>query len=675
MNFPDGAKSPWPPLYDLFVASIAFIAGFGKPSVNTVEVVAAIIPPLLGALTVIPVYFLARRLFDEKIALWGSFFFSLVRGHISYTFIGRPDHHAAEALISTLFILFFIASIQDYGKGKRTYVSPLLSGITLTAGLLVWTGSIIYIAIAVFASIALILKNQSNGISSTPVFYTISLSSLTAFSITSAYLLFTDTWEPLNYIVLSGFHALVVLFIFVFASLLGFISNFFLKRNIKWFYLVIASVPASIVVFALLFLLSPEFITSISDGIFKQIGKAVPWRKVISESRPLFSVMTVKGYEFSLDNAVSRAGWAILLVPFVFILMFIGKEKRDNAIFFALWSIPFLALTLNQMRYIYYFSVNIGIMTAYLMSKASRLSKSRQFAIVIPLVFMALFYSTLDDSIYLMKESGGENILNPWGKDAIKTMLWLRDKTPKTGYFMEAGKKPEYSIMSTWGFGHEITYISQRPVVANNFADVIKGQGYPDSLRYFTTTSVDESCSILERHNSRYVFITAPDYYSAMAAKMAGKRMPEYFAEDWEATRKALYEIVNFRLYFLDGKDIGRYRLVYESALPAYGSNRFKKYKVFEFVKGARIKGKGRPGSKVSVSLPIVSNQGREFIYENTVVAGKDGVFEIVLPYSTINTPYDVRAKEGYKLTIGGRIQLIMVNENAVLEGKEIYIR
>jgi dolichyl-phosphooligosaccharide-protein glycotransferase len=94
MNFPDGAMSPWPPLYDLFVAAIAYLAGLGSPAARTVETVAAVMPPIFGALTVIPVYFFARRLFDEKIALWGTFFFSLVPGHIQYTYVGRPDHHA-----------------------------------------------------------------------------------------------------------------------------------------------------------------------------------------------------------------------------------------------------------------------------------------------------------------------------------------------------------------------------------------------------------------------------------------------------------------------------------------------------------------------------------------------------------------------------------------------------
>lgn len=667
MNFPDGAKSPWPPLYDFFVASIAFIAGFGKPSVNTVEVVAAIIPPLLGALTVIPVYFLARRLFDEKIALWGSLFFSLIPGHIWYTLIGKPDHHAAEPLISTLFFLFFVISIYD--RKEKMHIFSLLAGVTLSAGMLIWTGSIIYIAIAVFASTALVLRNQINGVSSKQIFYAISVSSLTGFLLISVYLLITDTWIPFNYIALSGFHAVIFLYISIFILALWVASNFLLKRNLRWFYLIVIALFASVLSFAFFAFIFPEFVTPLSDGIFKQIGKSVPWRRVISESRPLFSRTSIGGYVFSLEDAINMASWAILLVPIAFVLMLFEKGKKENKLFFILWSIPFLLLTLNQMRYIYYFSVNIGIATAYLMSRVMALHRSGEFAMIIIIASMTLFKPTLDKSVYYLKGSG-KNMINRLGKDGVDTLLWLRDKTPRTNYFMEPGRKPEYGIMCTWSFGHEITYISQRPVVVNNFADVIKGQGYPDSLRYFTTTSVDESCSILERHGSRYVFTANPALYSVFSLKMAGTSMPGYFTDDGRATEKARNEIVVFRLYFLDGKDIGRYRLVYESAYPANS-----KYKIFEFVKGARIKGKTKPNSKVSVSVPIKSNQERKFTYENKVTADKDGVFEIILPYSTINNPYDVRAGEGYKLNINGKIRIVTIDEDAVLAGKDIYVR
>jgi len=326
------------------------------------------------------------------------------------------------------------------------------------------------------------------------------------------------------------------------------------------------------------------------------------------------------------------------------------------------------------MRYLYYSAIPIGIMTEFLMVKALKSKISKGFRSAVPIVFIVLFYPTFDSAIQNAKGSGGEETLNPNGMDMVRTMLWIRDNTPSPSDSKFTGKRPDYGIMSTWGFGHELTYIARRPAVANNFADVLQGRGYPDSLRFFTSVSEQESYEIMSTHSARFVYVVAPDYYSAMAARMSGKRLPGYFTDTWEPTSKALREIVVFRLYFADGKDIGRFRLVYESE-QSYISERFKKNKVFEFVKGAKLKGIAAPGSKVSARLPLVSNQGRVFTYESSVMAGKDGIFEMTLPYASSGGPYNVVAKEDYAIDVNGKTRRVKVTDEMVIGGREIYVR
>jgi asparagine N-glycosylation enzyme membrane subunit Stt3 len=676
MNFPDGAMSPWPPLYDVFVAAIAYLAGLGAPSVRTVETVAAVMPPILGALTVLPVYFFARRLFDEKIALWGAFFFSLVPGHIQYTFVGRPDHHAIEPLVLTVFSLIIIVSIQGYDKRKYPYLLPIAGGMVLAAGMLVWTGSIIYLAVAVFGLLTLAVATYRTGpsSSSSSLFVTVFLASVTAALLISLYLILTGTWKPYSYITLSGFHALMIFFVAVFTVVTWYVFRILQNKHTHWLYLVPAVLAVISLLSLLFYLLFPEMIQPLLDGLFKQIGKSSEWRKSISESRPLFSVLTVRGYEFSVGNATDRAGWAVLLTPVALAFMLMKKNRNDNLVFFALWSSVFLALTLNQMRYLYYFAVSIGIMTAFLMVKAQKSKILEGRRALAPLVFIILFYPTFVNAIHNAGGAGGEITLNPNGMDMVKTMLWIRDNTPSPGDFISSGERPAYGIMSTWGFGHELTYIARRPAVANNFADVLQGKGYPDSLRFFTSVSLQESYEILSDHQARFVYVVAPDYYSAMAARMSGKQMPGYFTDAWKPTSKALNEIVVFRLYFLDGKDIGRFRLVYESERP-YISERFRKNKVFEFVKGVMLKGNAVPGSRVSASLQLASNQGRSFTYENSVITGRDGIFELTLPYATSGSPYKITAREGYTLNINGKTRMVNISEAMVREGSEIDVR
>jgi dolichyl-diphosphooligosaccharide--protein glycosyltransferase len=64
-NYPGGGGGTYP-FYILMASSIALIAGLGSPSPHTVEVVTALLPPVIGALTIFPVYFIGKELFDSK---------------------------------------------------------------------------------------------------------------------------------------------------------------------------------------------------------------------------------------------------------------------------------------------------------------------------------------------------------------------------------------------------------------------------------------------------------------------------------------------------------------------------------------------------------------------------------------------------------------------------------
>jgi len=103
------------------------------------------------------------------------------------------------------------------------------------------------------------------------------------------------------------------------------------------------------------------------------------------------------------------------------------------------------------------------------------------------------------------------------------------------------------------------------------------------------------------------------------------------------------------------------YRLVHESATSELATNTtdVKYVKIFEYVKGAHIKGSG------IIDLPVVTNTGRNFTYRQQSVDG-----EFVVPYSTTGNPYDVKATGLYQ--IEGTGQTFDVPESAVMQGLTI---
>ena len=103
------------------------------------------------------------------------------------------------------------------------------------------------------------------------------------------------------------------------------------------------------------------------------------------------------------------------------------------------------------------------------------------------------------------------------------------------------------------------------------------------------------------------------------------------------------------------------YRLVHESPNNVYHAKTpdVKYVKVFEYVKGAHIKGEG------VIEVPVVSNTGREYIYRQESVNG-----EFIVPYSTTGNPYDVKTTGKYKIVGSGK--QYDVPESAVMQGSVI---
>jgi dolichyl-diphosphooligosaccharide--protein glycosyltransferase len=87
------------------------------------------------------------------------------------------------------------------------------------------------------------------------------------------------------------------------------------------------------------------------------------------------------------------------------------------------------------------------------------------------------------------------------------------------------------------------------------------------------------------------------------------------------------------------------YRLVHESPSNVLTGGADLKYvKTFEYVRGAHIKGEG------FIEVMIITNTGRTFIYKQESVNG-----EFIVPYSTIENTYDVKAISKYRVSSTGK--------------------
>ena len=110
---PGGESVNAGPVLDWIIAAAALVLGAGAPSPRLVDVVGAYVPPVLGALTVVPVYVLGRELFSRNAGLWAGFMVAVMPGQLlQRSVLGFTDHHCAEVLLSTTALMFVVLALK-----------------------------------------------------------------------------------------------------------------------------------------------------------------------------------------------------------------------------------------------------------------------------------------------------------------------------------------------------------------------------------------------------------------------------------------------------------------------------------------------------------------------------------------------------------------------------------
>jgi len=105
--------------------------------------------------------------------------------------------------------------------------------------------------------------------------------------------------------------------------------------------------------------------------------------------------------------------------------------------------------------------------------------------------------------------------------------------------------------------------------------------------------------------------------------------------------------------------------------------------KIFEYVPGAKITGTALPNSTATLTVPILTNQGRTFEYVQTATTSPDGTFTLIAPYSTDGpitpadggTLFDTAPSGMYTVTTVIGSYPVSVSEADVLAGNVITVQ
>ncbi len=706
LNYPFGFEIGWPPLYDQAAAFLAMMLGLGNPDLYTIEVAGAILPPLLGVLTLIPLYAVASTIFEKRTALFSAAVLAVIPVHVAVSRAGAVDHHVAEILLSTTAFAFFMLSLKHAAGidlllsdikrvSSKTVAKPLIyaacSGIVLALSVFTWLGSPIFVGlIGLYAIVQFTLDLKENRSSQYLIISGITTYLATLILVVPVCIASVRPGFEVSAGFLSWFHVFYVTFLLVAFVLLGALSHIVYLKDLKWWYY-----PASVTVLVVvgttaLSMFSSEFYHNVLSALGYLAGGG-DILGTISEAQPLFHNPDGKFTLVPLWGSFTL----LFLTAFAGFDFVTRKTIRENytpeTVFFIVWTVVVALLMLSQRRFMYLFSINVAILTGYFImlfpgvsklgirDKATRARQKQKIwqVAAIVIVLGIILIPAVAQSVSVARYPSV--VPSDWQE----SLMWLESNTPLTSYYSNPVEKPEYGVMSWWDYGNWIVYLAHRPVVANNFQ-----AGVGDAARFFVTTDEGEANAILEKRNVRYVITDVHMVKTKFQsiAKLAGEDYLDYYTTQTRkvdsGTKTLMVENNKFKgtvlvkLHAIDGATLGNLRLVYESNTTKTENPEVKYVKIFEFVNGAKITGFAAPNQIVYAVTNVVSNRGRAFEYYNTAIANETGWYELTVSYSNAGAPYYTTAVTSYFVgTENSDVVVdISIKEDDVINGREIRV-
>ncbi len=506
--YPTGQNLAQQPLFMVyFMGFFTWLFGGSSPSQHTVDLVAAYLPAVLGALLVFPVFFIGRAVFNKWAGLIAAAFTALMPGEfLIRTLLGYADIHVLEIFFSTLFMLFIIISVRKgihvtffsaLADGRRRLITPLIysitAGLCLGIYILSWQGALFFVLISF---LWLVLQAVIDHIHNRPTAYLVLAffpAYLVAFMMVLLWPSVAITRIPLLIAALA-------------AVVLPSTADYMRSRNIKVYYYPILMAALGIAVLLSLIILSPQPLTDALNLLINFWGI----RANIAELQPLL----FQQGSFTLALLWGNYTSASILALVALVVVFYRALKKDEPEIVAIliWSFITLLAALAMRRFAYYLAINISLLAGYCgwlilglfgvkgtaseasaattagkgpartQGKGKRSPSAREkrlttknravAAIGIAVVTLLAIYPNTgplpggDKPFFDVATMGLEAPGDAW----CESLDWLRNNSPEPfgdanyyyTYTMAPGKAPGYSVVCWWDFGYWVSRIAHR---------------------------------------------------------------------------------------------------------------------------------------------------------------------------------------------------------------------
>jgi len=656
LNHPHGAFVPWPPCFDLLLAGSARLFGLSERGLETL---AALAPPLLAALTLLPVFALARAIGGGAVGLGAAALYAVLPASVVVSRVGYADHHVLVALLGATLLAL---QSRAFGAAGGARAACLALAIALTRASLVgsWQGSLTYLGIA-DVSCALVAA----GLCERRV-----LALQAASLVVSAALVaplapasIRSIGGPFSAIEVSWLHVAVCAAL----ALWSLAVRAWAAPAPTPAARVARAVELGVVAAAGLLAVPGVLSGWLRAGAF--LGRADVWGGANPEQQPLF---LVSGGTTWAQVLFGFLGYLVPILPVYLVWRARRAAQPAPLLLLGGWTAAFGALAIAQSRFANDLAPAASVGFVFLLADAGRLLARRLLlpgrlqalpALLLAAGLLALPLARehgprLRSTLGFLRgaDAASDRALLSPGGTLLRFAQNVRAATPETAGFLHADASPEYGILADPSLGHVLHAAARRATPSDNFGAYAAPEGFLQTLRVLLALPEEPALETLRSLGVRYVIT------SWQPAYRTGSLLHRLHEQDG-LEADGLPALSRFRLV-AEGPEGG----VSVASLFVPWLAGSVPYKLFEVVEGAVLEVELEPGARVSASALIVTDAGRRFTYRARGVAGADGVARIRVPYPT-ETAGPARTHGSWRVSSGGSARCVAVGERDVREG------